>query len=53
MHGIKAALPLPVPGMIDEIEGTMQQAPQKSLHLNSFIDSGIMPAYTPPGMRSF
>jgi len=32
MHGTKAGLPSGMPGMGEEIEGMMQQAPQPGLH---------------------
>ena len=32
MHGVRAGLPFGIPGMGDEMEGAMQQAPQSGRH---------------------
>jgi len=38
MHRTPAGFPFGMPGMADEMEGAMQQAPQSGLQLSVFID---------------
>jgi hypothetical protein len=35
MHGIPPGFPFGIPGINEEIDGTMQQAPHLSLHVKS------------------